>query len=619
MPDNNPIDAQQHSALPETPPAPTDAGQTILPDDAAEETSEARLRALYHDPEIAAFLVAMRQELPPFWTHLPREQMLGYGGIDDEWVPMCGPLRVEALTRDDSGRNWSRRVCFLDRDGNLRRETIPEADILDKPRSVCAQLISAGLAIEGNRNDIIDLIRRWPVEARILSVSRPGWMAGTDAAPAYLLPDGKLLSADPQRGEAVELLHARSAVPSSGSLDGWKDTVGRLAVGNPALICAISAVLAGPLLKHAGIETVGVNLYASTSSGKTTALLAAQSCMGPPKLDRWNATNTALELACRLAHDGTLMLDEFPARPSPAILEAIYMIGNGTGRGRGNHKLILEATAHWETVLLSTSEKPIERILAAAGIQMPEGIGVRLIDIPAPSWEFGLFKTLHGHGSGHVFAETLQNAAREHYGHVLPAFVDRIIAQHDLIKETLRPMISRLRSKMLVAIGLPPNAKEGPVLRVLNRLALIAAAGEIGSRLGVLPWRKGMATDALVEIAVIWHRAHAARPPSTAEAMAERLAGYLRRNRHRLCPPGAEPDPDAIGWGDERWIYLGIDAFRMDIASGMPAGLAVKLLGDAGLLVPGGEQRSYQYRLPRHVDTDRARVYRLDRQRIEGG
>lgn len=70
---------------------------------------------------------------------------------------------------------------------------------------------------------------------------------------------------------------------------------------------------------------------------------------------------------------------------------------------------------------------------------------------------------------------------------------------------------------------------------------------------------------------------------------------------------------------DARWIYLGIGAFRTEIAPGMPAGLAVKLLGDAGLLIPGGEQRSYQYRLPRYVDPDRARVYRLDRQRVEGG
>jgi len=414
------------------------------------------------------------------------------------------------------------------------------------------------------------------------------------------------------------LIPARRSAPSSGSLDGWKETVGRLAAGNPALICAISAVLAGPLLKHAGIETLGVNFHAPTSFGKTTALIAAQSCIGPPDLDRWNATNTALELTCQLAHDGVLMLDEFPARPSPAIIEALYMIGNGTGRARGNRKLTLEETARWRTVLLSTSEKPIERILAAARLQMPEGIGVRLIDIPARSWECGLFKTLHGHGSGHAFAEALQSAAREHYGHILPAFVQRIIAQHGLMKETLRPMITRLRNVMLAAIGLPPDAKEGPVLRVLNRLALIAAAGEIGGRLGILPWRKGTATSALVEIAVIWHKAHAARPPS-AEAMAVRLAGYLRRNRHRLCPPGAEPDPDAIGWCDARWIYLGIEAFRTDIASGMPAGLAVQLLADAGLLVPGGEQRSFQYRLPRCVDPDRARVYRLDRQRIEGG
>jgi len=60
---------------------------------------------------------------------------------------------------------------------------------------------------------------------------------------------------------------------------------------------------------------------------------------------------------------------------------------------------------------------------------------------------------------------------------------------------------------------------------------------------------------------------------------------YLRRNRHRLRPPGTESDSDAIGWCDARWIYLGIDAFRTEIACGTATGLAVKLLGDAGLLV----------------------------------
>lgn len=189
------------------------------------------------------------------------------------------------------------------------------------------------------------------------------------------------------------------------------------------------------------------------------------------------------------------------------------MIGNGTGRARGNRKLTLEETAHWRTLLLSTSEKPIERILADVRIRMPEGIGVRLIDIPARSWEFCLFRTLHGYGSGHAFAEALQQAASQHYGHVLPAFVQRVIARQGLLRETLPLMIERLRTLMLAAVGLPPNANEGPALRVLNRLALIASAGEIGSRLGILPWRKGMAASALVGIAGIWHRAHAARPP----------------------------------------------------------------------------------------------------------
>lgn len=619
MPDCDSFDTQTQNTHPETWTTSTDAEKTGPVENGLEETFVPQADILHQDPDIAAFLTTMREELPPFWTHLPREQMLGYGGMDDEWVPMCGPLRVEALIRDGKGQHWSRRIRYLDRDGHLRRETISEADILSRPRSVCAQLISAGLAIEGNRTDIIQLIRKWPVDARrILSVSRPGWMEETAAGPAYLLPDGRLIAADAQRDNDIELNHARSAVPLSGSLEGWQATVGRLAAGNPALISAICAVLAGPLLKYARLETLGTNLHASTSSGKTTALIAAQSCIGPPQLDRWNATNTALELTCRQAHDGTLMLDEFPAQPSPAIIEALYMIGNGTGKGRGNRKLMREETMRWRTVLLSTSEKPISQILATARIQMPEGIGVRLIDIPARSWEFNLFKTLHEYGSGHAFAEALQAGASEHHGHVLPAFVQKIVARHRLMEETLPPMVTRLRTAMLAAIELPANAKEGPVLRVLTGLALIAAAGEVGIRLGVLPWRKGMAAEALIEIATIWHRAYDARPPSTAEAMADRLAGYLRRNRHHLCSAGAEPDPDAIGWCDACWIYLGMEAFRTEIADGMPPGLAGKLLADAGLLVPGGEQRSFQYRLPRHIDPDRARVYRLDRRKIEG-
>ena len=49
------------------------------------------------------------------------------------------------------------------------------------------------------------------------------------------------------------------------------------------------------------------------------------------------------------------------------------MIGNGMGRARGKRKLTFEETMRWRTVLLSTSEKPIERMLAAARIAMPKG------------------------------------------------------------------------------------------------------------------------------------------------------------------------------------------------------------------------------------------------------
>ncbi len=53
-----------------------------------------------------------------------------------------------------------------------------------------------------------------------------------------------------------------------------------MACSNPGLIAAISTTLAGPLLDLAGIDTLGINLHAWTSRGKTGVLEAAQSCIG---------------------------------------------------------------------------------------------------------------------------------------------------------------------------------------------------------------------------------------------------------------------------------------------------------------------------------------------------
>nr|WP_010400193.1 DUF927 domain-containing protein [Paracoccus sp. TRP] len=599
----------------------SNAGQAQLPAPVATATYVATADAASPiDPQIRAFLLAMLEEMPPGWHYLARERMLGFGGReDDDWTPMCGPLRVESLVRDGHGRNWSRRIRFLDRDGILRHVTIAEEEMIAGPRRVCAQLVAAGLAIEGNRDYIVDMLRRWPVRARTRLVSQPGWQQAGDT-PVFVLPDGSVLGRPGPHEDAIELSITRPAAPPCGSLEGWKDSIGQLALGNPAIICAISAALTGPLLKFAGIDTLGLNFHARTSSGKTTALVAALSCMAPREaLATWNATNTGLELTCLQANDGALLLDEFPAQPSTEIIAALYSTGNGTGRLRGNRKLALEKTTHWRTAMLSTSERPIAAMLASARIDMPAGLGVRLIDIPARSWTHGIFENLHGYASGHALSEAIRDAAGRHHGHALPAFVQRLIEHHAIIATTVPALIERLQPDMLAAVGLTVESPDGPVQRVLKRLALIAATGEIAARLGVLPWPQNTASVALTEIARLWHRAHAAQPPTSAEAMAHRLTGWLRANRHRLLRPGAVLGDNDVGWIDMNWIYLGAEALRTEVASGMQAERAVKLLREAGILVPGGERVSSQYKLPRSIDPDRNRAYRLDRSMLEMG
>lgn len=53
-------------------------------------------------------------------------------------------------------------------------------------------------------------------------------------------------------------------------------------MGNPALIFAISAALAGPLLRLVGIQTAGFNFYGPQATGKSLLLHVAMSCISHP-------------------------------------------------------------------------------------------------------------------------------------------------------------------------------------------------------------------------------------------------------------------------------------------------------------------------------------------------
>ena len=104
----------------------------------------------------------------------------------------------------------------------------------------------------------------------------------------------------------------------SGTLEAWQSTIGEWAGGNSRLILALCASMAAPLLEVAGQESGGFNWTGQSSTGKTTALVAAGSIWGSGSssggyVQNWRATANGLEGLAALHSDTALCLDEISA------------------------------------------------------------------------------------------------------------------------------------------------------------------------------------------------------------------------------------------------------------------------------------------------------------------
>jgi putative DNA primase/helicase len=92
---------------------------------------------------------------------------------------------------------------------------------------------------------------------------------------------------------------------------------------------------------------------------------------------------------------------------------------------------------------------------------------------------------------GHL-AEHLKAEARKHYGHAARLFLRGISDEwprHAAMVSQLRDM-----EAAWIASAVPPSA-DGQVRRVAARFALVAVAGELAQRMGVLPWPEGEASQ----------------------------------------------------------------------------------------------------------------------------
>jgi putative DNA primase/helicase len=420
------------------------------------------------------------------------------------WIAFGSELNILAHTRTAEGEDHGRLLEVVDCDGVRHLWPMPAALMAGSGEGIRAELLRLGWqpatgAGRKWRDWLFEYLISAEPEDRARCVSSIGWHGN-----AYVFPDETITAeATTERVILQSAERLDHALNIAGTLEQWQAEIAGRALGNSRLMLAISAAFAAPLLALTGEDGGGFHFRGASSSGKSTALAVAGSVWGGggPRgyIQSWRATDNALEALAALHNGACLCLDELSQVESKAAGAAAYMLGNGVGKARAGREGQARKSHEWRLIFLSNGEMGLADKIKEGGGRIAAGMEVRVIDLRADAGaSFGLFENLHASPDAASFAQALKAASGRCYGTPARAFLRAVVA--DLGQ--MRDGIAGLR-KSFTGATVPPGA-DGQVRRVADRFALVAAAGELATALGVTGWPSGAAAEAAVRCFRDW-------------------------------------------------------------------------------------------------------------------
>ncbi len=546
-----------------------------------------------------------------------------------EWV--CSRLDVEARTRDQDGGGWGYFLTFADPLGRKKQWAMPARMLSADGGEYRATLLNMGLLISTTpraRNLLTQYIQTRKPEEFASCTDRVGWHNGR----AFVLPKETIGDS----GERI-VFQSDNAIENTfrvkGTPDQWRDRVGALCVGNSRMVFAVACAFAGPLLRPAGMESGGFHYRGDSSSGKTTALkLAASVYGGTSYLQRWRATDNALEAIAAQHSDCLLILDEL-AQIEPKIAgECAYMLANEQGKARASRTGTPRPRQAWRLLFLSAGELGLADHMAEGMKRTRVGQEVRMCDIPADAGAgLGAFENLHTASGGAAFAKHITGQAQTVYGAPGRAWLEWLTAHADTLKASIRSAADALAATLI------PKDSSGQVERVGARFALVGAAGELATQAGLTGWpvgeseqaaracfnawlaaRGGNGNGEIVAMLrqvrrflethgegrfAMWHRGSDDHAPKTLQRAGVRCMlndqGEPIKTNSQHGAEFGDRMPAALGEGVSFEYFILAETFRGEVCQGFEYKAVANVLLDHGCLMPS-KGRSYdsKQRLP---------------------
>ncbi|WP_169315566.1 DUF927 domain-containing protein [Thiocystis violascens] len=533
------------------------------------------------------------------------------GGFDLFETWFCSPLYVDAITFDGQENNFGRLLRFRNPLKKWREWAMPMELLSGSGETLRAELLAMGVDLDPYqaKKELPAYLQREHPKRRMHCALQTGWTGDS-----FVLPDVVIgPSAAGVIFQSGERQH--DEYTTAGTLDGWKATLGALAVGNPMLMESLSAGFTGPLLAKCSAEGGGVHHYGDSSTGKTTLIEAACSIWGGATYRRsWKGTANGQEAVAALFNDNLLALDEISEADPREVGSVIYQLGNGRGKQRASRSGAARSVARWRCMILSTGERTIATTMLEGGHRAKAGQSVRMLDIPVAR-RYGAWDDLHSMTSGAAFSDAIKRAAATQHGHVGRAFLERLTRENQDFSATLE----QIKAMPLFAV----SGGEGQDKRAAARFALIGMAGELATEYGLTGWHQGDALKAAALCLRLWQAERGTGNNEQREVL-EKVSRFIERHGDsRFSDADATADSkvyDRAGWWKDgpggRQYLFNADGMR-EALTGFDFKRALDVLQGAGAIDPpkeSGERARFE-----RIDGRGVKVYRVYPDKLTDG
>ena len=166
----------------------------------------------------------------------------------------------------------------------------------------------------------------------------------------------------------------------------------------------------GPCVIVMDLEQIGLQLAGPPESGKSSIAIATGSIWGrhvdPNRarehgfMETWNNTTLKFE-PMALGHNHAILIADETRTSSKVqrslaegILDVVMHLEKAVEKGRQPDTM---AARSWWVPFLSTSNKSLDELCQAAGVELDDAYRSRLIDIGPPEGGSGFFEDLHGY------------------------------------------------------------------------------------------------------------------------------------------------------------------------------------------------------------------------------